>query len=348
MGWIHRWAKLASLAPSIANYFGQSPWFAPLVKWLGGIAQERRLPPFAMETFVAWFRRRKLRKASGPPVVLWADTFNNHFHPEVAKAAVEVLEREGFRVEVPSGGLCCGRPLYDFGMLDEAEQRLHEILEHLRPTLRAGTPIVVLEPSCLAVFRDELLGLFPNDEDAKRLSQQALLLSELLLQKVPNFRPPRLEGQAIVHAHCHHRSIMGFADEQRLLEQMGLKTHIPENGCCGMAGSFGFEPGEHYEVSVACGERALLPAVRMAADQTPIIADGFSCREQIAQCSNRRAVHLAQVLAAAQRGERSWPAEVRPHTTQRLGKRMVGAAATAAVVTLAVGALIWCCQQRST
>ncbi len=350
MGWIHRWARLASLAPGIVNYFSQSPLFSPLMKWLGGIAQQRRMPEFATQTFVAWFHERKKRTTTGEPVILWADTFNNHFHPEVAKAAVEVLEREGFHVEVPAASLCCGRPLYDFGMLDEAKRRLKEILVHLRPALRLGTPIVVLEPSCLAVFRDELVGLFPNDEDAKRLSHQALLLSEFLVQKIDGYSPPRAPSQAIVHAHCHHRSVMGFGAEQKILDGLGLAVNIPESGCCGMAGSFGFEPGDHYEVSIACGERALLPAVRATEDQTLIIADGFSCREQIAQTTDRRAVHLAQVLAAAYRSDGESLTCLTRRTRRpraNLEQRMLGPVVVAAAITLAVGAAMWILKKRS-
>jgi Fe-S oxidoreductase len=350
MGWIHRWAQLASIAPGIINYFSQSPLFSPIMKWLGGIAQERRMPQFASQTFVAWFRQRKHANPTGEPVILWADTFNNHFHPDVAKAAVEVLEREGFHVQVPGGSLCCGRPLYDFGMLDEAKRRLREILVHLRPALRAGTPIVVLEPSCLAVFRDELLGLFPNDEDAKRLSQQALLLSEFLVQKIDGYSPPHVSRQAIVHAHCHHRSVMGFGDEHKILDGLGLAVKIPESGCCGMAGSFGFEPGDHYDVSIACGERALLPAVRAAEAQTLIVANGFSCREQIAQTTNRRAVHLAQVLVAAYRSDGESLTRLMQQTRRprpNLEQRMLGPVLAAAGITLAVGAAMWLLKKRS-
>src|SRR4029079_4120839 len=134
----------ASFAPSLANFFGQSPWFAPLVKWLGGIAQERRLPPFATETFVSWCRGRKRGNPSGEPVILWADTFNNHFHPEVAKAAVEVLEHAGCRVIVPKPWLCCGRPLYDYGFLPTAKRLLRQILDTLRDEIEQGIPVVGL------------------------------------------------------------------------------------------------------------------------------------------------------------------------------------------------------------
>src|SRR5262249_25458090 len=159
-----------------------------------------------------WFQRRGPQNVGKPQVILWPDTFNNHFHPEVAQAAVEVLEAAGFQVLVPTPSLCCGRPLYDFGMLDTAKGLLREILATLRPWIEAGIPVIGLEPSCTAVFRDELMGLLPHDEDAKRLNQQTFLLSEFLNQKVDDYQPPSLRQKAIVHAHCHHKAIMKTTD----------------------------------------------------------------------------------------------------------------------------------------
>ena len=155
----------------------------------------------------------------------------------------------------------------------------------------------------MAVFRDELTNLFPNDEDAKRLCQQSFLLSEFLNRKVPGYQPPRLERKAIVHGHCHHKSVMGMDDETELLKKMGLDFEMPEPGCCGMAGSFGFESGPHCDLAIACGERALLPAVRNAEQEILIIANGFSCQQQISQTTPRRAMHLANVLQMALRGQ---------------------------------------------
>jgi FAD/FMN-containing dehydrogenase/Fe-S oxidoreductase len=315
MGWIYWWARLASWSPGLANFFGQTPLLRQAAKWMGGIAPERSLPAFAPETFKTWFARRQPRIGrEGRPVILWADTFTNHFHPEVAKAGVEVLESAGCQVHVPGASLCCGRPLYDFGMLDEARALLAQILEKLRPQIRAGIPVIGLEPSCVAVFRDELTNLFPEDEDARRLRKQAFLLSEFLDSEVKDYCPPRLERRAIMHGHCHHKSIMGMESERKLLEKMGLETESPEDGCCGMAGSFGFEKGEHYQVSIACGERALLPAVRQASQDALIIADGFSCQEQIAQTTNRRALHLAQVIQMALHDGPAGPAEGLPES----------------------------------
>jgi Fe-S oxidoreductase len=298
MGLIHWWARLASLAPQFANFLTQTPPFSVALKVLGGIAPARTVPRFADETFKAWFRRRPVTNPEGRRVILWPDTFNNHFHPETAKAAVHFLETSGFRVIVPEAALCCGRPLYDWGMLHLAKHLLRRILQTLQAEIRAGTPLVGLEPSCVAVFRDELLNLFPHDEDAKRLAKQTYHLSEFLNREATHVRLPRLERKALLHGHCQHKAIMKLTDEEQLLRKLGLELELPDSGCCGMAGSFGFER-DKYDVSVQCGERVLLPAVRNAPKDTLIIADGFSCREQIKQLTDRRALHLAQVLQMA-------------------------------------------------
>jgi Fe-S oxidoreductase len=202
---------------------------------------------------------------------------------------------------VPSASLCCGRPLYDFGMLDTAKSLLRQILRTLQPQIQASIPIVGLEPSCITVFRDELTNLFPHDKDAQRLHDQTYLLSEFLNKKVKDYQPPRLEGHALVHGHCHHKSVIGMSDEEAILGKAGLDFEQPEKGCCGMAGSFGFESGEKYRVSIAVGEQHLLPAVRASDPGTLIIANGFSCKQQIEQTTGRRVLHLAEVLQQAQK-----------------------------------------------
>jgi Fe-S oxidoreductase/FAD/FMN-containing dehydrogenase len=298
-GLIMYWARLAEHAPHLVNFLTGTPGLRTVAKAAAGMAPARRIPSFAGETFKHWFAGRARSSSTQADVLLWPDTFNDHFHPETARAAVAVLEAAGFRVRVPSGWLCCGRPLYDYGMLDLATRHLRRILKVLHEPIRAGMPVVVLEPSCASVFLDELLNLFPRDENARRLSQQTFLLSEFLVEKAPHFYPPKLEGRAVVQGHCHHKSIMKMDAEEDVLQRLGLDCTVLDSGCCGMAGAFGFETGDHYEVSVKAGERVLLPAVREAAHDTLIIADGFSCREQIEQRTGRRGVHLAEVLHMA-------------------------------------------------
>ncbi|HET8631220.1 MAG TPA: FAD-linked oxidase C-terminal domain-containing protein, partial [Thermomicrobiales bacterium] len=312
MGLIYWWARLASRAPWLANLVTQTPPLSALAKAVGGIAPKRRLPRFAPEPFTAWFRRRDPVNADGPRVLLWPDTFNNYFHPATARAAVEVLEAAGFRVAIPEVSLCCGRPLYDWGMLDLAGRLLRQILDALRDDIAAGVPVVGLEPSCVSVFRDELIGLFPHDEDARRLSQQTYLLGEFLERRATDHRWPQLRRKALLHGHCHQKAILSLDAAESLLRKLGVDYTAPDTGCCGMAGAFGFERGDHYDVAMKCGERVLLPAVRQADADTLIVAEGFSCREQIAQATDRRALHLAQVLQLALHESPAGPAAPHP------------------------------------
>ena len=231
-------------------------------------------------------------------MILWVDTFNNHFHPETSQAAFRVLRAAGFDVAIPHQRLCCGRPLYDFGMLDQAKQYLQTVMDSLGDAIDAGVPIVVLEPSCASVFRDELRNLFPTDDRATRLRNQTFLLSELLESRGVAYQPPQLARKVLLHGHCHHKAIMSLGPEAALLRRMGADVNSPDTGCCGMAGAFGFE-AEKYGVSQAVGERVLLPAVRQADAETVIVSDGFSCREQIRQATGREAIHLAEALDLA-------------------------------------------------
>ncbi len=244
-------------------------------------------------------------------------------------AAVEVLEDAGFVVEIPSRPLCCGRPLYDWGMMDTALGLWRQTLDVLEPQIDARIPLVGLEPSCVASFRDELVNLFPGEGRAKQLSEQTYLLSEFLEQE--GYQPPPLRRKALVHGHCHHKAVMHMDAEVALLKKLGLDFELLDSGCCGMAGAFGFEK-EHYDVSIACGERVLLPAVREARDNTLIIANGFSCREQIEQCTNRKTLHLAEVLKMAL--DREMPRRA-PAPSRRGVPRLVQVAAPLAVAGLA-------------
>ncbi|MFL5815155.1 MAG: FAD-binding and (Fe-S)-binding domain-containing protein [Bdellovibrionia bacterium] len=307
-GLINVWAIIASKMPRLVNFFTQTPGFSFVAKALSGMAPQRQIPKFAEQTFKALYRKRGTRNPLGQKIILWPDTFNNYFHPNTAMAAVEVLEAAGYQVIAPEMHLCCGRPLYDYGMLGLAKIYLRRVLSTLRSEIEAGVPIVGLEPSCVAVFRDELKEMLPNDLNAKRLSEQCFLLSEFLDQKAPDFRVPKLKRKALIHGHCHHKSVLKFKSENSILSKIGLDHEILDSGCCGMAGSFGFEKEkDRYEVSMKVGERVLLPAVRKAPADTLIVSDGFSCRTQIEQATDRKALHMAEVLAMALRQDQLSP-----------------------------------------
>jgi Fe-S oxidoreductase len=306
-GLIMYWAHVASRAPRVVNALAHAPGVSALAKAAARMAPQRRIPPFSQRTFRDWYAEHRASRpnAGAKRVLLWADTFNDHFHSETARHALEVLEAAGFDAVVPAERLCCGRPLYDYGMLDLAKTFLRQIIDALRDDIEAGTPIVVLEPSCASVFRDELPNLLPQDQDARRLSGQVVTLAELLDRD--GWTPPRLERAARVHPHCHHHSVLGTGADHRVLERMGVRAQWLDDGCCGMAGAFGFEAGEHYDVSIACGELGYLPHVRETGERDLIVSDGFSCREQAAQTTDRQVLHLADVIWLALRYGRQGP-----------------------------------------
>jgi Fe-S oxidoreductase/FAD/FMN-containing dehydrogenase len=298
------WSRMASVAPGVANFFTHAPVLAGMSKFMAGVSPRREVPRFAQQSFRRWFATRKKQRSFAQKVLLWPDTFNNYFHPETAIAAVEVLESAGFDVYVPAQNVCCGRPLYDFGMLDQAKRYVQRTLATLTREIAEGIPVVVLEPSCASVFRDEMLNLFPNDPRAQKLASQVLLFSEFLEANAESFSLPALRRKALVHGHCHHKSVLKMKDEESVLQRLGIDYQMPAPGCCGMAGAFGFEE-EKYETSIAIGELELLPAVRRVPEDHLIVADGFSCREQITQCTGRNTLHLAEVLQIALRQEES-------------------------------------------
>jgi Fe-S oxidoreductase len=260
-------------------------------------------------------------------------------------AAVEALEDAGFHVVIPHGHLCCGRPLYDYGMLDLAETYLRNVLSTLRDEIRAGTPVVGIEPSCVAVFKDELIKLWPMNQDAKRLAGQTHHFSEFLTRFGEDWEPPQLHRKALLHGHCHQKATGGTAPDKQLLEKTGVEVEELEAGCCGMAGGWGYERG-HYDVSIACGERVLLPKVREASPDAVIVADGFSCRSQIEQTgTGRRALHVAQLLALAREHGPAGPAAPHPERAAtarpevKASHRAARAAALAAVAGLGAAAV---------
>jgi FAD/FMN-containing dehydrogenase/Fe-S oxidoreductase len=309
-GRIDVFARLAGFAPHLVNAVNNAPLISTLIKKILHIHPQRALPRFAKpftpdRRLARDARRRRDRRPAlpntAPEVFLWADTFNNHFHPSTMRAAHKVLTAAGFRVTLPTRHLCCGRPLYDFGMLDTAKDYLLKTLNALTPQLHAGTPIVVLEPSCASVFRDELTNLLPNDPRAAKLRDQTFLLSEFLVHHAPHYQPPQIgkeiADKIIVHGHCHHRATMGMHDEIALLRLTGAHVELLDSGCCGMAGPFGFEK-DKFDLSQKLGERGLLPAVRRE-PKSIIVSDGFSCCEQITQNTSAKPLHLAEVLARA-------------------------------------------------
>jgi FAD/FMN-containing dehydrogenase/Fe-S oxidoreductase len=310
-GEIDRWAQLGSRVPGLANFASQAPGLRHALQGMLHLAPQRRLPRLAHTTFQNWARRNRVpapELKNDREVILWADTFNNYFSPDTSRSAVAVLQNAGFHVSVPQVHLCCGRPLYDFGMLDKAMQYLQRIMGTLGTQIDAGTPIVVLEPSCASVFRDELCNLFPKDARAARLRSQTFLLSEFLQHHAPGYKPPQLGGKVLLHGHCHHKALMKLSDEESLLRKMGTDLQSIDSGCCGMAGPFGYDK-DKFAMSQAIGERVLLPAVRDAHADTQIISDGFSCREQIFQATGRRPIHLADAIKLAMRRQRGGPTQ---------------------------------------
>ncbi|HET8601989.1 MAG TPA: FAD-linked oxidase C-terminal domain-containing protein, partial [Segeticoccus sp.] len=331
MGWLPVTARVASRLPQFVNAVTGSS-AAGLLKWLGGIAPERELPAFATQSFRSWFaargrpgpaqqqghggralvgslgrfgRPRGTKRPKETPVrgaaprgrvVLWPDTFTNYLSPEVGRAAVRVLEDAGFEVVLPAGPVCCGLTWVSTGQLGVAKRVLRQTLKVLAPELDAGTPIVGLEPSCTAMLRHDAPDLLGADGYAAKLASATHTLAEALATLAPDWEPPRVGGDALVQVHCHQHAVMGFGPDHDLMARAGLAATVPDSGCCGLAGNFGFERG-HYEVSQAAGERVLLPAVREAGADTEVVADGFSCRTQIGQGTDRRARHLAEILA---------------------------------------------------
>jgi FAD/FMN-containing dehydrogenase/Fe-S oxidoreductase len=331
-GLIDQAARLASAAPELANFLTHAPVLAPLAKLAAGMAQEREIPRFAPQTLQQWFRERGgSANPNGPRVLLWPDTFNNRFHADIGVAAVEAIESAGWQVVMPEGHVCCGRPLYDYGFLKLARRYLRRSLDVLRPYYAEGIPVVGLEPSCLAVFKDELVKLLPHDEDARRLSECAFHFGEFLERF--EVEVPPLDRSALLWGHCHQKATGGMKCDEAVLRRMGVEHELLTGGCCGLAGSWGFEAG-HHEVSVAIGEHALLPKVRELDERRLVVANGFSCATQIEQGgTGRRPLHLAQVIELA-RGR----AGVTPAPSRR--RRVVRTVAPLALATFAAAGAV--------
>ncbi|MFM9372023.1 FAD-binding and (Fe-S)-binding domain-containing protein [Streptomyces sp. Da 82-17] len=299
LGRLPVWARLAGKAPRLANAVTQNPAAAAFLKRIGGIAPQRPVPRFATQRFRDWYETRgPVPAGDRQQVLLWPDTFTEYFTPEVGRAAVEVLEAAGFEVLLPPDHLCCGLTWLTTGQLDTARRVLDRTLTAVDPFLRRGIPLVGLEPSCTSLFRTDGTELLADDARARRAAEQTLTFAELLDRHAPDAVFDRLDTTALTQTHCHQHATLGSAADDRVLARAGVDSGRLDSGCCGLAGNFGFERG-HYEVSVQVGEQVLLPAVRGAGDSTVVLADGFSCRTQIAQLSGRRARHLAELLREA-------------------------------------------------
>lgn len=338
MGLIPIWARLGARAPRLVNELLSTT--EPIARRLGGMAADREIPKFA-ETDL--FRLAKTRSSPGTNgrererVILWADTFNAYFRPERGLAALNALEALDFSPELSPEGLCCGRPFYDFGFLGLAKSHLRKILDSLETEIEAGTRFVGLEPSCVAVFRDELLNLFPDDSRAVRLAGSMMTFAELVEPKMPS-NSDAAARHAIVQQHCHQKAVMGIGPDERLLGKMGIERLNGDFGCCGMAGAFGFD-AKHYEVSEAIARRHLVPAVSASPEETLVVTDGFSCAEQVEQLTGRRTVHLAQLVEHAVTGRVTEAEELSERagktTRFRLGSLALVAATVAGGVVLA-------------
>jgi FAD/FMN-containing dehydrogenase/Fe-S oxidoreductase len=311
MGFIDQASRVASRMPEVANFVTQTPGLASLSRLAAGVDRHRPIPRFAPMTLQEWFRRRGgTTNPHGRPVVLFPDTFNNHLHTDVGVACVEAIEAAGWQVIMPEGHVCCGRPLYDYGFLDVARRYLHAVLGDLREHIRAGTPVVGMEPSCVAVFKDELTKMLPHDNDAARLAGNVYHFAEFF--SAFDIEPPRLKGKALLWGHCHQLATGGIDSEKQLIERMGVQVDQAQGGCCGLAGSWGFERGKHA-ISMDCGEQGLLPAVRKADPDTFVVADGFSCKTQISDAgTGREALHVAQLMKLAREQDATAPRTAAP------------------------------------
>lgn len=288
--------RLASQMPRLANAIMQNRLTGPLVKILGGISRQRAAPVFAAESFRHGDLAKRLRQEKSPSVVLWPDTFTDIYLPARGEATVQVLEFAGERVGLPKQWACCGRPLYDSGMLSLAASTARRTLDVLEPFIAAEIPVVVPEPSCLAVFRDELPKLLPDDPRATQLASLARSLSEHL-EIVGWVSPKAPSSQHVsIHPHCHQRVARGMSSDLRVLGDAGFDVEVLDLGCCGLAGSFGFQK-DHDELSRKIARDRFLPGVEKSALNGPLILDGFSCQLQALELARLVTTSTAQLLA---------------------------------------------------
>ncbi len=288
------------LAPLVNGFLSLKP-VSLLLERLFGFSQHRSLPKFTSQPFTTWFNRREKKSGKRGKVVLFNDTFNTFNYPHVSIAATEVLEAAGFEVVLP-GHYCCGRPMISKGLVDKARAAAKDCVEKLSPFAEQGIPIVGLEPSCLLTLRDELMCLLPDEPRAQVIADNAFLFEEFFAKLADegslDMKFKEASSKVLLHGHCQQKALVGTEPSKKTLGAAGCKVEEVDSGCCGMAGSFGYE-AEHFELSIAMGERKLLPAVREASDDTTIVAAGVSCRQQIKHGTGRQALHPAEVLHKA-------------------------------------------------
>jgi Fe-S oxidoreductase len=309
MGWLPMALRALTAvpgAPRLANALTRRPALATLAKRAGGIAAQRDIPAFAPVPLRRLLPKRPARPEDARPrLLLWPDTFTNAFDPDIALDAVAVLEHLGYRVELPPRTVCCGLTWVSTGQLDVARAVVRRSLATIRPWLEAGVPVVGLEPSCTAALRSdsvELLGGREDDAEARRLSSLVRTFAEVLAEHTDELtEQSRVNGpedlSALVQIHCHQYADAGFDADRSVLDALGVQAQVLDEGCCGLAGNFGFEDG-HYEVSTACAERGLMPAVRAAGPEVTVLADGYSCRTQIRQLQRSADAHEPRHLAS--------------------------------------------------
>ncbi len=281
--------------PRVVNALAEIGWLRRIALRAVGVDPRREVPRLADRSFRRIWRDRISEPGDqAPEVLLWIDTFTDAFDPEIAQAAVRLIESLGYRVRIPRRRVCCGLTWISTGQLDGARARLRTTLTELDAHVRGGGLVVGLEPSCTAVLRSDLPELLPDDPRAGATAAAVRTLAEFLAEQ-PNWRPPARPGQSVVvQPHCHHHAVLGFDGDRQLFASMRINV-TEVTGCCGLAGNFGMQSG-HYDISVAVAENGLLPALRNADDDSILIADGFSCRTQAMQLSGRRGMHLAQFL----------------------------------------------------
>jgi FAD/FMN-containing dehydrogenase/Fe-S oxidoreductase len=340
LGWLPVAARVVSRLrlAAVTNALTHTPGLHRAVTRAAGL-EHREVPLFATESLQRWHARRGHRgDGHRGTVLLWPDTFTNHFHPHVGQAAVAVLEAAGWRVKIPDTPLCCGLTWISTGQLATGKRVLARTVAALAEHVRAGGYVVGLEPSCTAVFRSDAAELFPDDQDVHRLRDHTVTLAELLTEHTPGWQPPPLRRQVLAQVHCHQHAIMGWDADASLLDRAGAQAEHLESGCCGLAGNFGFQRG-HAEVSRACAEHAMLPRLRGAPDHAVVLADGFSCRTQIHELDSggREAMHLAELLAAA--GDLSYTSPERSAAPRPAPPRAPAKAASLALAAAGAAAL---------